>query len=221
MLLIVSLPANDAKLAAAAANGGADMLKVHLNVEHRASGAVYGGWRDESAKIKDILSVVNIPVGVMPGADTVAGLDDWENMIQAGISFFDIYANQMPCWMWNLSVKKMPAISEVVPAHLLLSLVKGIGKDGGNADWIEASIQKPEDYGKPLTAMDLANYRFLADAVDTPVIVPTQKKIEPYDVAFLHEAGIGGLMIGAIVTGKSVGSLESACAKYRQAIDAL
>ena len=221
MILIVSLPANDAGLASAAAESGADMLKIHLNVEHRASGARFGGWADEAARIREIIGAVNIPVGVMPGADKVASREDWDEMIDAGIAFFDIYAHHMPGWMWNLQVKKMPAISEVPPAHFILTLCGGAGEEGHRADWLEASVVDPGDYGKPLTASDLASYKFIADAVDTPVVVPTQKKIEPSDLPLLNRIGVRGLMIGAIVTGASVQSLAEECAKYRRAIDAL
>jgi hypothetical protein len=44
MVLIASLPKNDPALAKAAAAGGADMLKIHLNVEHAASGTKFGSF---------------------------------------------------------------------------------------------------------------------------------------------------------------------------------
>ncbi len=221
MLLIVSLPLNDRNLASAAADSGADMLKVHINAEHRASGTVFGRWQDERDAITGIIESVQIPVGIMPGAETVATHQEWKDIEQAGISFFDIYAHHMPIWMWNLNVKKMPAISEVIPAHLLLALCAGAAREGGEADYLEASIVSAADYGKPLTALDLANYRFIADALDIPVIVPTQKKIETGDLESLKHAGIGGLMIGAIVTGITRDEMAEACSQFRKAIDSL
>ena len=42
MTLIMSLPKNDPALCRAAFEAGADAVKVHINVEHRASGSRFG-----------------------------------------------------------------------------------------------------------------------------------------------------------------------------------
>ena len=42
MTLIVSLPENSLELALAAVEGGADALKVHCGVKHKASGVEFG-----------------------------------------------------------------------------------------------------------------------------------------------------------------------------------
>jgi len=223
--LIASLPANNVKLAHAAEQAGADMIKVHINVTHRASGTSFGPWSDERNKIQAILDAVKIPVGIMPGSEVVASPEDWGEMLFAGIEFFDIYVRDMPAWMWRLSVKKMPAISDVYPPSILLNICRGHGSvESGTAmqaDWLEASIIDPLDYGKALTALDLANYRWLSECVDIPVIVPTQKKITPDEIPILHDAGAGGIMVGKIVTGDTAESLEHAVSKFRNAIDIL
>ncbi len=239
MLLIVSLPQNDVSLAVAAVDAGADMLKVHLNVTHRASKANFGSWQDEREKIQAILDSVRIPLGVMPGSDKVASQADWGEMVFAGIEFFDIYVQDMPAWMWELPVKKMPAISEIYPANVLLGVARGlknlyevqrkskIEKDGEvavlpirpTADYFEASIVKSEDYGKPLSALDLANYRWLADCIDVPVIVPTQKRIETQDIPFLYNVGVAGIMVGKIVTGDTSKEIGASVSAFRKVID--
>jgi hypothetical protein len=239
--LIVSLPRNDAALAAVAADSGADMLKVHLNVTHRASGTEFGSWQAELERIQAILDSVQIPVGVMPGSEVVASQADWGEMVFAGIEFFDIYVQHMPVWMWELPIRKIPAISEIYPANILFGLVRGLknsnvfrkrtGSSAQNevltmpssptADFLEASIVKPEDYGKPLNALDLANYRWVADCVDIPVIIPTQKRIEIQDLPMLFGVGVGGIMIGKIVTGDTPEELGASVADFRQAIDRL
>ncbi len=50
----------------------------------------------------------------------------------------------------------------------------------------EASILGHDDYGKALTAGDLAKYSALVKALEVPVIVPSQKKIEPNDMTALR-----------------------------------
>lgn len=241
MLLIVSLPQNDVSLAVAAVDAGADMLKVHLNVTHRASKTEFGSWQDEREKIQAILDSVRVPLGVMPGSDTVASQADWGEMVFAGIEFFDIYVQDMPAWMWELPVKKMPAISEIYPSNILLGIARGLKnlheiqkqlviEEGGEiatlpirptADYFEASIVKSEDYGKPLTALDLANYRWLADCINVPVIVPTQKRIETQDIPFLYSVGVGGIMVGKVVTGDTCEDIGTSVSAFRKVIDQL
>ena len=51
-VLIASLPRNDPELARAALAGGADVLKVHLNVTHNASGVRFGSLcRSEERRV--------------------------------------------------------------------------------------------------------------------------------------------------------------------------
>ena len=44
--LVVSLPSNDLELAKAALEGGAQAVKVHCNVWHRASGHTFGSYAE-------------------------------------------------------------------------------------------------------------------------------------------------------------------------------
>jgi len=78
-----------------------------------------------------------------------------------------------------------------------------------------------DDYGKPLTARDLAEYRNLADALNVPVVVPSQKKILPAEVELLQAARVKALMIGAIVTGKEPSDIEKATREFREAVERL
>ncbi|WP_240353174.1 hypothetical protein [Cohnella algarum] len=64
--LFVSLPANDAKLAEAAVREGADGLKVHLNVAHRASGNSFGSLESYKETFAQIRSLFRGPLGVVP-----------------------------------------------------------------------------------------------------------------------------------------------------------
>ena len=52
-VLVVSLPSNNLGLAKAALEGGADAVKVHCNVWHRASGHTFGTYEENKAFLKD------------------------------------------------------------------------------------------------------------------------------------------------------------------------
>ena len=216
MGLIVSLPGNKVELAAAAQSGGADMIKIHLNVTHAASGIHFGAFNEERDGIEQILKAVDIPVGIMPGAATTASMEDMLELEKMGISFFDIYITDMPAGYLNL--KNMEPMAALGHDWRYRNVA---GLNGLGVKLTEASIVKHEDYGKPLLASDLMDYSSISSGFDGAVIVPTQKKIEPGEVELLRRAGVSGIMIGKIVTGDTPAGLESATAEFASAIAGL
>jgi len=223
--LLVSLPYNHPRLARAAVNGGAEGLKVHINIEHKASGTRFGSFEEERETLEAILSEVNVPVGIVPGAERMASRQDMQALAEIGIDFFDAYAHDMPAWM--LSMKDNP-MSVMVALHCdhawddQKAILEGLPHvQSARVDMVEASIIPHEGYGKPLCALDLSRYAAIGRCAKVPVIVPTQRVIEPDEVGLIRDCGIAGLLIGAIVTGRSAESIEAAASAYRAAIDAL
>ena len=213
--LIVSLPRNDAELAKAAAAGGADALKVHINVHHDASGTHFGTLAEERGALQQILAAVSIPVGIVPGATTMASRDDLEALREMGVDFFDAFAHHMPAWMLSLEgMGRVAAIDGSYDPKDLPAL------EAAGAQAFEAAIIPHSEYGTPVTVGDIARYRQICAAASKPVIVPSQRKIEPTDLpSLMQKAGVRGVMIGAIVTGGDAGSIERATAAFRAALD--
>ncbi len=58
-----------------------------------------------------------------------------------------------------------------------------------------------------MTEADLERYAAVVDAVDVPVIVPSQLALTPQDAIRLREAGIAAPLLGAIVTGDTPRSM--------------
>jgi len=215
--LIVSLPRNDPDLARAAASGGADALKVHINVHHDASGTHFGSLAEERGAFERILSAVSIPVGIVTGAATMASRRDLDALREMGLDFFDAFAHHMPTWM--LSFEGMARIAAIDASYSPqdLSLLESLG-----AQAFEAALIPHSEYGTPVTLRDVARYRALCAATRRPVIVPSQRKIEPSETALLvQQAGARAIMIGAIVTGSEALSIERSAAAFRAALDAL
>jgi len=77
------------------------------------------------------------------------------------------------------------------------------------------------EYGRELNVSDLQGYISVAISSKVPVVVPTQKAIRPSEVPIISDTGVKALMIGAVVTGKTVSSLKKATREYRIAIDDL
>jgi hypothetical protein len=213
--LIVSLTRNDLELARTAVEAGADALKVHLNVHHHASGTLFGSWSEERAAITRIVKSVEVPVGVVPGAQVVADDAELDEMAALGIDFWDTFVHHAPTRLLaRQDLGCMMAVNYQFPLERS-PLVAALG-----ARVIEASIVPPEEYGSGLTARDLINYHVLARSVSpTPVVIPSQRRMTPGDVAFLKRAGAAGIVIGAIVTGHDAETLGEATRAFRRAID--
>lgn len=184
-------------------------MKVHLNVEHFASGTRFGSLREERANLEAILRLAqekSASVGVVPGAGGhFASREEFRELAQMGVDYFDAYPGDAPAWVF-----------EQTDLDVMLAAFHGMNErefvafEKLGMTLCEASVLGHEDYGQPLHALDLARYAALCAALRVPVIVPSQKKIEPRDVPALRATGVKGLLIGAIVTGRDAASLAAA-----------
>ena len=212
--LIVSLPENSLELAKAARAGGADALKVHINVLHEASGTRFGTLAEEDPRLEQILAL-GLPTGLVAGGgERVATPSEMRRIVSLGFDFVDLYAHHWPAWM--LREKEVTKVA-AVDASYQPQMVSALMLLGFEA--LEAAIVPPEGYRQPLTARDLAGYRLLRAATIKPIIVPTQRKLSPAEVPLLtRELGLNAVMIGAVVTGKDPRSLERAAARFKKAL---
>jgi len=219
--LLVSLPRNDVRLAEAALRGGAQGLKVHINVQHFASGTRFGSLqeeRDSLAAILDVARAAGASVGIVPGAATpdggvFASPEDFAHLAALGVDYFDAYPADAPAW--TLVQKHLDVMLAAFYGGTMAQ-VRALEKAGMRL--CEASIMPHDDYGKPLSALDVAAYAELTGALESPVIVPSQKHLLPTDVPALQAAGVRGVLIGAIVTGREAESIETATRAFRDAM---
>jgi hypothetical protein len=208
--LIVSLPGNSPELARAAAEGGADALKVHLHVRHEASGTCFGDLRQERAGLEQILSL-GLPTGIVPGAgDRLPTPEEMRELAAMGMDFFDLYARDVPPWLVGFQgMTRGVAIDEgwegeSLARHAALGF-----------ELIEAAIVPHQGYGRPLSAADLAAYRRVRAATKLPIIVPTQRAIRPEEVPLLvGPTGVDAIMIGVIVMGREPESVRAATERF-------
>lgn len=214
-LLMVSLPKNNLDLAEAAYNGGADAIKVHINVYHHASGTRFKSWKEEKKNITEIIKSVPIPVGLLPGAnENIASPEEIKEAKELGISFLDGFAHFMPCEILLDGLDFMVAVNKDYPPSEVSSLtsLKKISL-------LEATLLPPQEYGKSLTLKDIALYKALAKNSHIPVMIPTQKNIKPQEVVWLKKAGAKGIIIGAVVTGLTPEKIYKTTKAFRDAIN--
>lgn len=215
--LIMSLPGNDPSLARIAVESGADVIKVHMNVRHRASGLHFGTFDEEKDALIQIREIAGkIPCGIVAGNDIADVERDFLSANHLGYEFVSLYASAAPLSVLSCpDMKKMIALAPgYAPSDV--RLLSRIG-----ADVLEASVMQPETYGQRLTAKELLEYAAIAEASNLPVVVPTQRAIRPDEVGQLSSVGISGIMIGAVVTGKEPETIKKSILAFRNAIDRL
>ena len=219
-VLVVSLPSNNLELAKAALEGGADAVKVHCNVWHRASGHTFGTYQENKSFLQDLIRLCgNVPVGLVPGtAEAFITETELQELKEMGLDFISAYSHNLPCFAMD-----HPGVTAAV----------AIGADDGESVQdavrdsdiavLEASVVPGEAYGRDLTCCDILRYGSIVKRTGKPCMVPTQKKIRPEDVKHLYRAGCRALMIGAIVFGQdpTPEQLREITAAYRVAVDAL
>ncbi len=215
--LIVSLPGNSRELARAAAEGGADALKVHLNVAHQASGTRFGSLKEERGALEEILAV-GLPTGIVPGtAEQLPSREEMQELAAMGLDFFDLFARDMPAWMASFQGMSRAAAVDADLRGDSFPELEALG-----IEMIEAAVVPPGGYGRPLCVPDLVAYRRIRRATRLPIIVPTERAIRPEEVPLLvGKIGIDAVMIGAVVTGVEASSLRGTTKRFAAALSAL
>ncbi|WP_413306350.1 hypothetical protein AA0X95_05585 [Bacillus sp. 1P10SD] len=217
LTLIVSLPENRLDLAKAAIDSGVDAIKLHVNVDHRASGNQFGSIHSYEEVFRSIRKEFSGPLGIVPGGSFEhIKRSEMDQLIDIGFNFYSVYAHHQPSWMIQLNhIEKTFAISNEY-SFSQLDEVKHLGVSA-----LEASIVPGKEYGSPLTFKDVLAYNALVKRVDVPVLVPSQRKIEKFDIPLLYRTGIKAVMLGAIVVGNTEDSMKRAISSFREAIDSL
>lgn len=218
--LVVSLPENSLELANAALLGGAQAIKVHANVWHRASGHTFGTYEQNKTFLKELVALCkDVPVGLVPGGeDAFISKEEKLELEEMGLSFFSSYVHHLPCYMMESTVLSKMAAIDYTYNQNTLDAVKLSG-----IDVLECSIQPGELYGTPLNVADLLRYTDISAKAGKPTLIPTQKNIKPEEVRHLLQAGCKAIMIGAIVMGKEPNAeqVRKVTAQFREQIEKL
>lgn len=219
-MLVVSLPSNDLALARAALEGGADAVKVHCNVWHRASGHSFGSYGENREFLRQLIGLCgDVPVGLMPGTDQAFITNEERlELEEMGLSFTSAYSHHLPCFMMDSEKLTNVVALDASYSEGMLDVVRTSA-----IEVLEASIMKGEDYGKDLSYGDILWYSQIAEKTSKPCVIPTQKRIKPEEVKYLYQAGCKAIMIGAVVFGQdpTPEELRDVTRAYRQAVDAL
>lgn len=214
--LVVSCPVNDYDFVKAAWENGADAVKVHLNVNHHASGTGFKTLKEEYDFVERILSESPVPVGVVVGGSVADVAKDFSNVLEENFDFLSLYGHHA-----TTQVLEQNKITKMIACDYSYtsSDIQALEKLG--VEILEVSIMHQDDYGTSLTIKDLARYKHINNLVNIPTLIPTQKKIETSDLKSIRDVGFNGIMIGAVVTTKDFDTYVETIRSFRKAIDSL
>ena len=217
MCLIASIPENNYEIAKAAWEAGADAVKVHINVWHRASNNTFGTLEQNNEVFTKILRDCPVPVGIVVGEDAFVAEDNVDKAIEMGFDFISLYGHHTPA---SLAYRKDITNFFAVNSTYTFDEINAVS-NSSFADILEMSICLPETYGERLNAKDLVRYEYLSKHSAIPTVVPTQHLVLPTDVKALYKCGVKAVMVGAISMGKDIETISKTLKEFRKEIDKL
>lgn len=216
--LCISLLANDVDLARAVEDAGADAIKLHTNLAHGATGLTVGGLDREEDRLRAILDAVSIPVGIVPRGRPGTSREEVELLRDMGFDFVDLYGKHTsPAVLAVDGIDHWVAPTSDYTVDMLRVLA---GRP--DVDVVEVCFFPVDVYGSPLCVDDLVRLELGMEALTPsgkPVVIPSDRKLEPHDVPALRDIGIRNFLIGYAVTGGDVGSITAATRAFREALD--
>jgi hypothetical protein len=217
MGFIISLPANDLQLAKAAIEEGADAVKFHINVHHRATGNIYLSTSEYKDLFHEVRSSFDGAMGIVLGDKTSAVTkDEVQQCVQLGFDYYSLYVQHVPSFLLQQNeIAKTCALPQDFDLNLL-SQIKALGTDA-----IEVSTVHKDDYGTPFNMEDALYYSYIREQVNLPIIIPSQRRLIPEDVATLKSIGTDAIMLGAMSIGKTEESIRQVVSSFRNEIDRL
>ena len=195
-------------------SGIGSFYRCHILAKGRASGLHFGTFEEEKETLQEILSVAKGPCGIVAGNSVQDVERDYRKAFELGFSFVSLYSTAMP-----LSVLATPGLIKMVALSCDYTLEDVRCLPDIGADVLEASIMRPETYGQRLTAAELLQYNAICKESKLPVVIPSQRKIQPVEVGQLAACGVAGIMIGAVVTGTEEKEFRRSMSAFRNEID--
>jgi hypothetical protein len=212
-LLFGDLHLNSREFAVACEEAGADYVLFHLN-QDVGGGARFAGLEIEEESIKDSLSVLKIPAGIAIGDTRPLLKDDWDAIAKIGFSFVNMFAHQLPTFVWNDS--RFKKVVSIGPGYIL-EQVRALS-EFESVSGIVAALTPNQGAGLPFTLLDGTTLKLITNLAAKPVYVPTQRYIAPTDLKLLRELGCRGILLSSTVYGDDVAGCREKVSQYRSQI---
>jgi len=212
-LLFGDLHLNSRDFAIACEDAGVDAVIFHLN-QDVGGGVRFAGLEIEEDSIKDSLSVLKIPAGISIGDTRALLYDDWEAIAKMGFSFVNMFAHQLPSFVWD--DQRFEKLVSIGPGYIL-EQVKALS-EFDSVSGIVAALTPNQGIGLPFTMLDGTTLKLVTKLSSKPVFLPTQRDIRPQDLKRLRDLGSSGLLLTSTVYGDSVDSCKEKISRFREIV---
>jgi hypothetical protein len=209
-LFFGDLHLNSREFAMACEEAGADGVIFHLN-QDVGGGMRFAGLEIEEDSIRDSLSVLKIPAGISIGDTRTLLKEDWEAIAGIGFSFVNMFAHQLPTFVWN--DQRVSKLVSIGPGYIL-EQVRALS-EFDSVSGIVAALTPNQGARLPFTMLDGTTLKLVTKLVTKPVYLPTQRYIQPSDLGLLRNLGCNGLLVSSTVYGDNVASCKEKLLQYR------
>lgn len=216
----MELPSNSGELATVVEQAGADSLLLQIFNEHPVTSAYTGGPDLEAQQIKDLLSVLKLPVGIHVGNQKFVTKDEWEQVVGLGFDYAAISVARTPPFV--LRDGRLNVLSYVQPGmpfeyYRVLSEYEGI-----LALSFETSSQVQSEGTNRFSVVDLVTLSLVSKLSGSkPVIFRVSQDVSGDDVQCLVDSGCRGLLLDPAYTASNPDFFRSYTSQFREALDLL
>jgi len=208
--LLAILPHNTAEYAVAAEVAGADGIVLGIDKTESTFPGLFGSFDLQEDSISSIISTSSIPVGISIGDSRPLTRESWERIAGKNFGFVNMYAHHMPPFV--LQDARIEKLVSIGPGYMVEQIRNLSEMDGILA--LEAAIVSAQGMNHIFSLLDLATLRMISKLSVKPVLLRTQKRIEPEDVGTIIEAGLKGISFDP-------SSAEPGVEAYRDAVSNL
>ena len=217
---MVELPSNSAELAQAAEQGGADSILLQLFNEHPVTSAYTGGPDLESQQIRDLASILKVPVGLHIGNQNMISKDDWELVVKLGLDYAALAVSRTPPFV--IRDGRLKVLSYVQPGmpfeyYRVLSEYENI-----LALSFETSSQVQTETPNKFSVVDLVTLSLVSKLSGSkPVVFRVSQDVSGEDVQSLVDSGCRGLLLDPAFTANNADFFRNYTAQFRESLEAL
>lgn len=215
LLLVARLPRNEAALAEAAAQAGADA--VIASVLGPGPGEMtFGSLAEERKAIAAIVKAVGqTPVGVAVGPSGDVDARDFDALAELGVDFVSIHPHRAPVQL--LQTERLGRVMRL-DSHYASGPLRGLNEIEVHA--FEIVPERPEGSIEDLSLHDLAAYRQLADSARRPILCAVEKVPGEGVLSALRSLGVEAVVC-SFPADVEAATLEKETASLRKAVDSL
>ncbi|MGC8568537.1 MAG: hypothetical protein ACP5LW_00840 [Nitrososphaeria archaeon] len=186
--LIVEVYKNDAEMAIASQEAGADAVLAQVLLQKQSY--VIGSVSDELENIKQIARSVSIKKGLMLGDVRSINREEWDMIKDLDVDFLVAFPSNAPIFLLNSKKPLMVVVQQGLPLEYYRVL--------GHLPSVEGFIYNPSvqsRFDSAFNLVDMAVLELLASNLTKPVFFRAQSELKEDELKHVIKRGASGIII--------------------------